>query len=229
MKKMKKWMLRILLAMFLFGVLGCVILLVVNQYIISSTEDYILTAEEAAELEDVDCILVLGAGVWDGKPSPMLRDRLGLGVALYNLGVAPKLLMSGDHGREGYDEVNTMKDYAITEGVASEDIFMDHAGFSTYESMYRAQEIFQAKKIVIVTQEYHMYRALYDARELGLDAYGVCTDVAYSGQFMRDVREVAARAKDFCFVLFDAKPTYLGDVIPVNGNGDVTNDRGELK
>lgn len=228
-KKLKTWMLRLLVVAVIMGAIGCLSLAAINRYMISKTRDYILTEEEALALEDVDCILVLGAGVWGDAPSPILRDRLQIGISLYEASVSSKLLMSGDHGREEYDEVNIMKDYAIAQGIPSEDIFMDHAGFSTYESMYRAKEIFQAKKIVIVTQEYHMYRALYDARELGLEAYGVCTDVVYGGQFMRDVREVAARAKDFCFVLFDVKPTYLGDVIPVNGNGDVTNDRGVQK
>ena len=81
--------------------------------------------------------------------------------------------MSGDHGRVSYDEVNTMKDYAINDGIPSDDIFMDHAGFSTYDSMYRAKEIFGVKKIVIVSQKYHLTRALYIAKKLGIEAYGV--------------------------------------------------------
>ena len=102
---------------------------------------------------------------------------------------------------------------------------MDHAGFSTYESMYRAQEIFDAKKIIIVTQEYHLYRALYDANRLGLEAYGVASNTqTYSGQSYRDLREVLARNKDFFYCLFKPEPTYLGDVLPIYGNGDITND-----
>lgn len=134
--------------------------------------------------------------------------------------------MSGDHGREDYDEVNLMKNYAIEKGIPSEDIFMDHAGFSTYETMYRAKEIFKAKKVVIVTQNYHMYRALYDAKKLGLDAYGVCSDPRqYVGATYREIREILARDKDFVKCIFKPKPTYLGDEVPVSGNGDITNDK----
>lgn len=206
--------------------LGGLTLGIINAVVVSTAEDKILSPQEAAELEDVDCILVLGCAVWDGgEPSHMLSDRLKRGVELYNLGAAPKLLMSGDHGRENYDEVNTMKAYAVGEGIASEDVFMDHAGFSTYESMARAKHIFQAKKIIIVTQEYHLYRAIYIARQLGLDAYGVSADYRnYSGQTARDLREVLARVKDFATAHFQPEPTYLGDVIPIFGSGDLTND-----
>ena len=137
------------------------------------TKNRIIKNQEYKDLSDVDCIIILGAGVWGDKPSPMLEDRLLEGINLYKNNVSSKIIMSGDHGREDYDEVNLMKNYAIEKGIPSEDIFMDHAGFSTYETMYRAKEIFKAKKVVIVTQNYHMYRALYDAKKLGLDAYGV--------------------------------------------------------
>ena len=185
-----------------------------------------MTSEEAAELQ-ADCILVLGAGVRSGGvPSPMLEDRLKTGIALYQSGAAKRLLMSGDHGRKGYDEVNVMKSYALHGGVPSEAVFMDHAGFSTYESMYRARDIFGAKKIIIVTQEYHLYRALYDAESLGLEAYGVAADGRrYSGQLYRDFREILARGKDFFYGIVQPRPTYLGETIPLSGNGDVTNDR----
>ena len=175
---------------------------------------------------DIDCILVLGCQVKaDGVPSHMLEDRLQYGINLYLQGAAPKLLMSGDHGREHYNEVGAMKQFAMDAGVPSQDIFMDHAGFSTYESIYRAKEIFGAKRIVIVTQEYHLYRALYIADALGIEAWGVPSDPrAYSGQFSRDCREVLARVKDFGTSLFQPNPTYLGETIPIFGNGDLTND-----
>ena len=118
-----------------------------------------------------------------------------------------------------------MKDFLIAKGIPSDDIFMDHAGFSTYESVYRAKEIFQAQKVIIVSQEYHLYRAIYIAQSLGLDAYGVAADGQdYAGQWGRDVREVLAQVKDFFTAMFQPQPTYLGDAIPVDGDGDVTND-----
>jgi len=198
----------------------------INIYMLSSVSDLIVSPEDAANLDDVDCVLVLGCLVKkDGTPSDMLADRIETGISLYELGVSDKLLMSGDHGQKEYNEVGTMKDYAIAAGVPSEDIFMDHAGFSTYESVYRAKEIFGAKKIVIVTQEYHLTRALHIARAMGLEAYGVNADIrTYSGQLARNTREILARTKDFAYALFKPSPTYLGDPVNIHGNGNVTND-----
>lgn len=217
MKKFLIWCACILL------VLGIGVL-VLNGYVKHTASQYILSAEGAEDLE-ADCILVLGCGVRPtGEPSLMLRDRLDMGLTLYEAGAAPKLLMSGDHGRQEYDEVNAMKDYAMEAGVPSEDVFMDHAGFSTYESMYRARDVFCAEKVIIVSQQYHLYRAVYDARALGLEAYGVAAeDVAYLGQTLRDVREILARNKDFFYCLLRPQPTFLGEAIPVFGDGNATN------
>ena len=196
----------------------------VNGYVKHVGGSAILTAEQAAELDGIDCIIILGCQVRaDGTPSDMLRDRLTRGIELYTLGAAPKLLMSGDHGRVEYDEVGTMKQYAIDAGIPSADIFKDHAGFSTYETVYRAKEIFDAQRVIIVTQEYHLYRALYIAEKLGLEAYGVASDYhTYVGQSMREGREILARCKDFAISVWKPEPTFLGDVIPVSGSGDVT-------
>ena len=156
----------------------------------------------------------------------MLRDRLLRALEVYEAGAAPKLLMSGDHGREDYDEVGAMKNYAIENGVQSENVFMDHAGFSTYETVYRAKEVFEADKVIIVTQEYHLYRALYIAEQLGVEAYGVSSDLnTYGGQSMRDAREVLARCKDWLMCIFKPAPAHLGESIPISGNGDLTNDK----
>ena len=148
----------------------------INFYVKNSVKNQIIEVKEIENVSNMDCILILGAGVWGNKPSPMLEDRLLEGINLYNNKISNKIIMSGDHGKEDYDEVNIMKEYAIQKGVESENIFMDHAGFSTYESIYRAKEIFGAKKIVIVTQKYHLYRALYIANKLGVEAYGVNSD-----------------------------------------------------
>ncbi len=201
--------------------------LIVNGIVVLAGGNYIVTAEQAQALTDVDCILVLGCGVLsNGRPTAMLRDRLNKGVELYQAGVSDRLLMSGDHGTAYYDEVNTMKNFAIDKDVPSEHIFMDHAGFSTYESMYRAKEVFCAKKIVIVTQKYHLYRAIYVARALGLEAYGMAAaGDDYGGQFFRDVREILARNKDFLTSIFKPLPTCLGEAVPVWGDGNVTNDK----
>ena len=202
-----------------------IIVLGINLYVRISTNKQIIKENDYTELSDVDCIIILGAGIWEDKPSPMLEDRLLEGIKLYQNSVSDKIIMSGDHGRREYDEVNIMKNYAIEKGIPSENIFMDHAGFSTYESIYRAKDIFEAKKVVIVTQEYHLYRALYIANQLGLEAYGVGADPRkYVGATYRELREILARDKDFIKCIFKPEPTYLGDTIPVSGNGDITND-----
>lgn len=201
-----------------------------NAYVRWYSGKRIIMEEQAAgQSGNVDCIMVLGCGLkQDGEPTRMLRDRLDQGIALYKAGVAPKLLMSGDHGQVHYDEVNKMKEYAMEQGVPSEDVFMDHAGFSTYESMYRAREIFQAKSMVVVTQKYHLYRAIYDAGHMGIAAVGVpAKQVRYGGQIIRDLREVLARNKDIVACIIKPKPTYLGEAIPVWGDGNATNDKGE--
>ena len=217
------WIAISLSALLLLGGVG---ILSVNALVKHRVKNNILTPEQAAGLTEVDCILVLGCGIRDdGTPSAMLRDRLIQGIALYKAGAAPKLLMSGDHGQTDYDEVNVMKQYAIDAGVPSEDIFMDHAGFSTYESIYRAKEIFGVDNILIVTQEYHLYRAIYTAGQFGMEVSGVSADLdTYSGQFVRDAREVLARCKDFFMCILKPKPTYLGEAIPISGSGDATND-----
>lgn len=222
---MKKAVKIIIVILVLLFVVAATTAFSVDSFVKAKAKERIITAEEATQISDADCIIVLGCRVWsDNTPSAMLSDRLKRGVELYKAGAAPKLLMSGDHGREDYDEVNVMRKYAEEEGVDSKDIFTDHAGFSTYETMYRAKEVFKAKKVIIVTQSYHLYRAVYDAEKLGLEAVGV---VSYerdydSKQPYRDVREIAARCKDFIYCIFKPKPTYLGEVIPINGDGEMS-------
>ena len=219
MKKVIKFVVIILIAIVL-------IVLLIDLFVINLVKNKILEKEQYSKLENIDCILVLGAGVRNNSPSPMLEDRILKAIELYNDGVASKIIMSGDHGREDYDEVNIMKNYAIDKGIPSEDIFMDHAGFSSYESIYRTLQIFEAKKIVIVTQKYHLYRSLYIAKSLGLEAYGVeANPREYGGATYREVREILARNKDFVKCIFKPQPTYLGDTIPVSGNGNITNDK----
>ena len=216
--KLKRALISCLVIMVSFGILGVALLFGINAWVKGSVKEYILTEEQAAELADMECILVLGCKVGaNGTPSHMLEDRLRQGVALYDLGAAPKLLMSGDHG--------TVEYYAVDANVPSCDVFMDHAGFSTYESVYRAKEVFGVQRVIIVTQEYHLYRALMIARQMGLDAYGVASDYrTYVGQTSRDIREILARVKDFGMTVFWPEPTYLGELIPISGNGELTHD-----
>lgn len=210
------------------GIVGtaAAIVIILNLYMFLSTFSDIISVEEAEELEDVDCIIVLGAGVRpDGTPSPMLQDRLDKAIELYENGVADKIIVSGDHSDVYYDEVNTMKNYMIDKGVPSEAVYMDHAGLSTYDSMYRAANVFGVESAVIVTQKYHMYRAVYDAEAFGITAYGVAAeDITYSGQTYREFREIAARVKDVVYCIFKPEATVVGESISLEESGDVTND-----
>ncbi|MDR2611209.1 MAG: YdcF family protein [Clostridiales Family XIII bacterium] len=208
--------------------LAALFVLFTNIYVVWSVKDRIITVEEAAALARTQsapqCVEVLGAAVYGTRPSAMLRDRLNTGFELYKSGAAPVLLFSGDNGTVEYNEVKAMRAYALENsaayGIRESDIYLDHAGFSTYESMYRLQQVFGADSAIVVTQKYHLYRALYTAEKLGIDAYGVAAPPREPGQFMRDVREVIARTKDFCYVLFDVPPKYLGDPVELTaGNG----------
>ena len=153
-----------------------------------------------------DYIIVLGSAVYNGKPRAILEARLKKAIDLYQKGVAPKILMTGDHKDDGYNEVDVMKNYAIENGVAEDDIILDHLGLSTYDSIYRAINIFQIKKAVIVSQKYHLYRAVYIAREYGIDAYGVWSETTNDRlQIIREIREILARDKDYIKTLFKVR------------------------
>ena len=213
-----------------FAVLCLLAVLTVNIVMCASGRARILTPEEITATErDFDCILVLGAGVKaNGNPSDMLRDRLEVGIELYELRASDRMLMSGDHMQHDYDEVGVMKRYAVDAGVPSERVFLDHAGLSTYDSLYRAARLYGAKKVLIVTQEYHLYRALYIAKSLGMEAYGVSASLRpYRMQTVRDIREIAARVKDVLLCIGQPPSTYLGASVDLSGNGNDT-DRNTL-
>lgn len=205
----------------LLALLFAIVVMSLNAAIISVTEDEILELGVAAKLTDVDCILVLGCHV----DSQYLADRLSVAFELYDVGVSDKLLMTGDHGRTDYDEVNHMLAEAEKHGIEGGNVFTDHAGFSTYESIYRAKEIFKAERVIIVTQEYHLYRALYIAEKLGLEAYGVSATLhGYGSQDQQNIRETLARVKDFFYALVKPEPTYLGEAIPIGGDAYPSHD-----
>lgn len=179
--------------------------------------------------EDVDAIIVLGAGVKDdGSPSDILEDRLKTAIEVYNSGVCSKFILSGDHGRESYNEVKAMKEYIMSNCEVEEmDIFMDHAGFSTYDSIYRAKEIFEVDNAIIITNEYHLPRALYIANKMDIKAQGISSDIRnYLFIASYTSREKLAQFKDFIFVnILKPEPEFLGDSIPVStSDGRVTND-----
>lgn len=217
----------ILTAIFLTGI---IFVAAVNIYVISKADSYIISEEEAMKI-DADCVIAPGALVYaDNKLSDILEHRVIKAIELYKNGAAKKILMSGDHGRESYNEVKAMKIYAQNDGVPVEDIFLDHAGFSTYETMYRAKDVFKAKKVIIVTQKFHLSRAVYLARSLGIEAYGVACDIGtYKGEVYNNIRETAARVKAVYSAIAKPEPAFLGDAIPISGNGIISDDESEIK
>ncbi|MFX4260794.1 SanA/YdcF family protein [Pelotomaculum propionicicum] len=222
---MKNRIKRVMIILSILAAAASCLFLLVDHYVQRTGSSYIINPGEAPES---DAILVLGAYVFpDGTVSFMLNDRLDQAYELYKQGKAGKILVSGDHGRKSYDEVNTMKKHLIAKGITPKDVFMNHAGFSTYESIYRARDIFQVKKVIIVTQGYHLTRAVFIAREMGLEACGVASDLHDYGEVMTicKLRETAARNKDFFMARFlKPEPTFLGEVIPVSGDGRATDD-----
>lgn len=181
------------------------LILGINCYVLIRAEADTVSAEKAGS--GYDCILVLGCAVHGDTPSNMLRDRLDTALSLYKAGAAPVILMSGDHDDNYYNEVAVMQQYAVEHGVPTEAILLDHRGFSTYESMYRAEDEFQMTKVLIVTQRYHLYRAVYVANRVGMDATGTeAAPNAYPFRMQNEVREIFARDKDFLFCLFKIAP-----------------------
>ena len=216
MKKLK------IIGIFVISII--VILLGIDLLVVGTTRDQIKGRD--LELEDVDCILVLGAGIRGDEPSPMLQDRLDVAIELYNNSGIKKILVSGDHQADDYNEVAVMKNYLVNKGILAEDVFIDHYGVSTYDSIYRLRPIFEVKKVVIVSQEYHLYRSLYIANSLGYEAYGVAADNhQYVGQQLRDIREFLARIKDMIKSIIKPSSEYLGQTYHIGGNGDKTNER----
>lgn len=193
-----------------------------NALVLISAEESMVTTEGARN-RGADAIVVLGASVYpDGTPSDILRARLDDAVELYQEGAARKIIASGDNGDLHYNESSAMKEYLVSQGVPSQDVFCDYAGFSTYDSIYRAKNVFGAKSIVVATQKYHLPRALFAAKALGLDAVGAYVEEegAYQNQFLYDLREVPARMKDVLQALSNAPSTMVGDPIDLNGSGD---------
>lgn len=204
-------------------ILGILSVISVDYYVAKSGAKHIVSLEHA---DDADAVIILGARVFGDQVSYTLGARLEKGYEVYQSGKVKKIIVSGDHGQKEYNEVHAMQKYLMDKGVPKEDIFMDHAGFNTYDTMYRAKEIFLVKKAIVVTQKEHLLRALFIADKLDLDVQGVMsgqyTQYEYSVQ---RPREYLARMKAFlqCDIL-RSKPKFLGEAIPISGSGILTED-----
>lgn len=227
--KFKKWGKRVMgIVISLLIIFALTISITIS--IINSYKKYIYNLEDIPSGNDA--IIVLGAGIKkDGTPSDILADRLETSLEVYKSNLGNAFILSGDHGREEYNEVRAMKDYIMKDNIDEKIIFMDHAGFSTYDTIYRAKEIFKVEKAVIVTNEYHLPRALYIARKLGIEAYGVKSDKrGYLLMASYKKREILAQLKDFLYVnILKPEPKFLGESIPVNSSdGRATEDENNL-
>ena len=235
MTKNKKRKIYILLAIAALIVGIGLYAMVINSHIQQATKDRVvfdfddkeagIPSEVVERLREIDpqCIIVLGCGILNyDTPSTPLRDRLDTGIALYNAGVAPKILLTGDNGQVGYNEIHAMLTYTLGEGVPPEDIFCDHAGFSTKESMIRAAEIFDVKRAVIVTQRYHEYRSLYNAGKMNIEALGVSAALSGAPGPALEMREVLARNKDFLLFNFGNPSAMGGEKIDLMGDGTIS-------
>lgn len=201
MRKIFKYILIVLIVIILVPV-------IINFYVILSTKNRIVSGDSEL-LTDIDYIVVLGAGIRRGKPSPMLEDRLKTGISLYNNDISNKILITGDHMNDNYDEVTVMKNYLLEHGIPEEDIITDNYGISTYDSIYRVKNVYKSNKVVIVSQRYHLYRALFLSDNLDLESYGVEADLRYYyGQWYREIREILARNKDFIKGIIKPKAVY---------------------
>ena len=201
MKKIFKYILIVLIVIILVPV-------IINFYVILSTKNRIVSSDSEL-LTDIDYIVILGAGIRHGKPSPMLEDRLKTGISLYNNDISNKILITGDHMNDDYDEVTVMKNYLLEHGIPEEDIITDNYGISTYDSIYRVKNVYKSNKVVIVSQRYHLYRALFLSDNLDLESYGVEANLRYYyGQWYREIREILARNKDFIKGIIKPKAVY---------------------
>lgn len=201
----------LILILFIALIFAC-IHLQADNYITSDTKD--LTKKYTA--------IVLGAGlINEEKLSPIFKDRIDVAITLYKEGYVTAILISGDDGTAVHNEVNPAREYMLAQAIPSEAIFLDHAGFDTYSSMYRAKEVFLVHSAIVVTQSFHLPRAVFIARNLGLDAIGMSSDL-HRYRLKNTARELLANVKAFGDILYGRQPKYLGKEIPITGDSSIS-------
>jgi SanA protein len=205
----------------LYFVLGCEIgiIFVLGTNVIIDNEAKPYSYNDPAQVPNAEAVMIPGAAILaNGALSSIFKDRVDMAIRLYKAKKAPKILVSGDNSTVSHNEVNPVRNYLLQQGVPDQDIFLDHAGFDTYSSMYRARDIFGITSMLIATQSFHLPRAVFIARELGMDAYGVNSDNGTS-LFRNYAREVFADEKAMLDLVLGRSPKYLGDRIPITGDG----------
>lgn len=198
------------------AIIGLVVIVSVNYYVRSSTKNKIYYSVKKFPKNDVG--IIFGAGINGDRPSKYLKDRLDAGILLYKMKRINKILLSGDNGRDEYDELTVMKNYCYNHGVDTTKIFIDYAGFDTYSTMYRAKHIFKIKKATLISQEYHLNRAIFIGNKLGIKSAGyTANNGEYHGYKYVTFREYGSIFKSFFDVLRNREPRFLGNPINING------------
>ena len=217
MQRKNLFIIIIVVLFFIFGTIT------INVYMICSTKNQIKQIEDINSVDDIDAIVVLGCKAYSNYPSEMLKYRLEKAIELYQK-YSLKIILTGDHGQNDYDEVNVMKNYLIERDIPSSDIFLDHAGFSTYDSIYRLKHVFSVNKVFVVTQRYHLYRTLYLSNKLEVEAIGIEADDLNSKfiMFKNEIREILSRDKNFFKGIFKPTSKYVGEKISLDQDGSIT-------
>lgn len=205
---------------FLYGA-GVIILLPILAIVFSFGAIYFSTREfiydDVEKLPEAQVAVVLGAAILkSGDLSPVLRHRADTAILIYNAGKVEKILVTGDNSSLSHNEVNPVRKYLIKAGIPEEDIFLDHAGFDTYSSMYRARDIFLTETSIVVTQGFHLPRAIYISRSLGVVTFGMKADNG-TYRFRNNIRELGADVKAVFNLIIKRQPKYLGEEIPITG------------
>ena len=205
------------------AIIGLAAILSVNYYVKSSTKKYIHYSLKRFPKNDVG--IIFGAGINGDQPSKYLKDRLDAGILLWKAKRINKILLSGDNGREEYDELTVMKNYCFNHGVDTTKIFIDYAGFDTYSTMYRAKHIFKIKKATLISQKYHLNRAIYIGQKLGIKSVGYSANKGeYLGYNYVRFREYGSIFKSFFDVLRNRQPRFLGGEININGESNYSKE-----
>ncbi|WP_294958014.1 ElyC/SanA/YdcF family protein [uncultured Flavobacterium sp.] len=205
------------------AIMGLIAIVAVNYYVKSSTKTKIYYSVKKFPKNDVG--IIFGAGINGNQPSKYLKDRLDAGIMLWKAKRINKILLSGDNGRDEYDELTVMKNYCYNQGVDTTKIFIDYAGFDTYSTMYRAKHIFKTKKATLISQEYHLNRAIYIGQKLGIKSVGYSANNGeYLGYKYVCFREYGSIFKSFFDVLRNRQPRFLGGEININGESNYSKE-----
>ena len=204
--------------------IGVLLVVATNYFVKSKTENLIYTSEK--DTPNTMVAIIFGAGINGNKPSKYLKDRLDAGILLYKTNKVAKILLSGDNGQDEHDELTVMKLYCYENGVDTNKIYIDYAGFDSYSTMYRAKKIFKVDSAILVSQKYHLNRCIYIGNKLGIKSCGFSANKGdYLGYKYVSFRECLAITKAVIDVWRGREPRFLGETIDINGKGNYTKDQ----